>query len=77
MKEEWFKHPTNLVDLFEDTINKFPDRPWIGEQNDAGEYEWTTYKEASDRVDNLRAGLAEIGIGKDDPVGLIINNSLE
>lgn len=77
MKEEWFKHPTNLVDLFEDTVKKFPDRPWIAEQNAEGEYEWTTYKEAAVRVDNLRAGLAQIGIGKNDPVGLIINNSLE
>ncbi|MBD3351163.1 MAG: AMP-binding protein, partial [Candidatus Lokiarchaeota archaeon] len=42
-----------------------------------GEYEWITYKEASDRVDNLRSGLAKIGIKKDDPVGLIINNSID
>lgn len=77
MKEEWYKHPTNLVDLFEDTVKKFPNRPWIGEQNAEGEYEWTSYKEASDRIDHLRAGLAEIGIGKDDSVGLIIDNSLE
>ncbi len=77
MKKEWFKHPTNLVDLFEDTIEEFPDRPWIGEKNDDGEYEWTTYGEAAKRVDNLRSGLAQIGIEKDDPVGLIIDNSLE
>jgi long-chain acyl-CoA synthetase len=77
LKEEWFKHPTNLVDLFEDTINKFPKRPWIGELNAEGEYEWTTYKEAAERVDNLRSGLAKIGIEKDEPVGLIIDNSLE
>ena len=77
MKEEWFKHPTNLVDLFEDTIKKYADRNWIGTKKSAGEYEWTTYGEAAKRVDNLRAGLAKIGIKKDDPVGLIINNSVE
>ncbi|MHA1147749.1 MAG: AMP-dependent synthetase/ligase [Promethearchaeota archaeon] len=77
MKEEWFQHPTNLVDLFEDTVKKFPDRNWIGTKNSAGVYEWTTYGQAAKRVDNLRSGLAKIGIGKDDPVGLIINNSLE
>lgn len=74
---DWYKHPTNLVDLFEDTVKKYPNNNWIGEQNAAGEYEWTTYKQASDRIDNLRGGLAKIGIGKDDPVGLIIDNSLE
>lgn len=77
MKDEWFKHPTNLVDLFEDTVKKYGNRPWIGTKNSAGEYVYTTYKEAAARVDNLRAGLAKIGIKKDDPVGLIIDNSLE
>ena len=77
MKEEWFKHPTNLVDLFEDSVEKFEKQPWIGEQNEDREYEWITYGEAAERVDNLRGGLAQIGIGKDDPVGLIIDNSIE
>jgi len=77
LKEEWFKHPTNLVDLFEDSVEKFSKQPWIGEQNEDREYEWITYGEAAERVDNLRGGLAQIGIGKDDPVGLIIDNSIE
>ncbi|TXT60087.1 MAG: AMP-dependent synthetase/ligase [Promethearchaeota archaeon] len=78
MKEEWFEDPpTNLVDLFEDSVKKFPNRPWLGELNDEGKYEWITYKEASKRVDNLRSGLAQIGIKKDDAVGLIINNSID
>ncbi|MFX1273752.1 MAG: AMP-dependent synthetase/ligase [Promethearchaeota archaeon] len=77
MKEEWYKHPTNLVDLFEDTIKKFPKRNCLGTKNSEGEYEWITYGELGARVDNLRAGLAQIGIGKDDAVGLIINNGVE
>ncbi|MHA1728684.1 MAG: AMP-dependent synthetase/ligase [Promethearchaeota archaeon] len=77
VKEEWFEYPSNLVDIFEDSVAKFGDRNWIGLKNPEGVYEWTTYQRASERVDNLRAGLAKLGIVKDDPIGLIINNSPE
>ena len=77
MNEEWYKRPKNLVDMFEDTVKKYGKRNWIGTKNAEGEYEWVTYKEAAKRVDNLRAGLAQIGVGKDDVVGIIINNCLE
>ena len=77
VKEEWFEYPTNLVDLFEDCVTKFGDRNWIGMKNKLGEYEYTTYKDAAKRVDNLRAGLSQLGIRKNDAVGLIINNSIE
>lgn len=77
VKEEWFEYPTNLVDLFEDCVTKFGDRNWIGMKNKLGEYEYTTYKDAAARVDNLRAGLTQLGISKNDTVGLIINNSID
>ena len=77
VKEEWFEYPSNLVDLFEDCVTKFGDRNWIGMKNELGEYEYTTFKHAAERVDNLRAGLAQLGVGKNDTVGLIINNSIE
>ena len=79
MEEQWYnsERPTNLVDMFEDSVKKYGKKKWIGTQNAEGEYEWTTYGEAAKRVDNLRGGLAKIGVGKDDPVGLIINNSVE
>ncbi|MEW6076680.1 MAG: long-chain fatty acid--CoA ligase [Thermodesulfobacteriota bacterium] len=73
--EAWYEYPTNLVDMFEDSVKKFPDRPVVGTKNAAGEYEFTTYGRLGERVDNLRAGLAQLGVDKGDGVGLIINNS--
>lgn len=79
MEEQWYnsERPKNLVDMFEDSVKKYGKKNWIGTQNAEGEYKWVTYNEAAKRVDNLRGGLAKIGVGKDDPVGVIINNSVE
>lgn len=69
--------PDNLVELFENSVRTYPDRPYLGTKNKDGEYEWVTYKEVGTRVDNLRAGLAGLGVQKGDAVGIISNNSLE
>ncbi|MFX1237101.1 MAG: AMP-dependent synthetase/ligase [Promethearchaeota archaeon] len=77
MKEEWFKHPTNLVSLFEEAVQKFGKRDYIGTKNSEGNYEWVTYEQVAARVENLRGGLAKLGLKKGDSVGLIIDNSVE
>ena len=69
--------PDNLVDWWEESVSKFADRKLFGTKNKNGVYEWVTYKEIGNRIDNLRAGLAQLGIGKDDAVGIIANNRLE
>ncbi len=69
--------PDNLVELFENSVKKFPNRPFLGTKNKQGVYEWVTYKEMGRRVDNLRAGLAGIGVKRGDAVGIISNNSTE
>ena len=69
--------PDNLVEFFELSVKKFPDRPLFGTKNKSGTYDWITYREFGRRVDNLRAGLAQLGIGKDDVVGVIANNRVE
>ncbi|HPJ95151.1 MAG TPA: long-chain fatty acid--CoA ligase [Deltaproteobacteria bacterium] len=69
--------PDNLVELFENSVKRFPDRPFLGTKNKQGEYEWVTYREVGRRVDNLRAGLASLGIKKGDAVGIISNNSTD
>ena len=69
--------PDNLVELFESSVTRFPERPFLGTKNRAGAYEWVTYREVGQRVDNLRAGLAAIGIKRGDAVGIISNNSTE
>ncbi len=47
--------PDNLVELFESSVKRFPDRPFLGTKNKQGVYEWVTYREVGRRVDNLRA----------------------
>jgi long-chain acyl-CoA synthetase len=69
--------PDNLVELFELSVKRFHDRPLFGTKNKSGTYGWITYREFGRRVDNLRSGLAQRGIGKDDVVGVIANNSVE
>lgn len=69
--------PDNLVDWWQESLTKFPDRRLFGTKNKNGVYEWVTYKEIGTRINNLRAGLAQLGIGKDDVVGFIGNNRLE
>jgi long-chain acyl-CoA synthetase len=69
--------PDNLVDFLEQSVKKFPTRPYFGTKNKSGVYEWVTYREVGKRVDNLRGGLAKLDIGKDDAVGIIANNRPE
>ena len=78
-REEWFQDPPyNLVDLFEYGVAQFSDRPALGVKNpDTGAYEWVTHGEIAVRAANLRGGLAQIGVAKDDVVGIIMNNSIE
>ena len=52
-------------------------RPWIGKKNPSGDYDFKTYGELGTRINNLRGGMAQLGIQKDESVGLIINNSIE
>jgi len=69
--------PDNLIDWWQESVTKFADRKFIGTKNKNGVYEWVTYKEAGTRINNLRAGLAQLGIDNGDVVGVIANNRLE
>lgn len=69
--------PDNLVELFENSVKKFSDRPFLGTKNKQGVYEWVTFGEVGRRVDNLRAGLAGLGVKRGDGVGIISNNSTD
>jgi long-chain acyl-CoA synthetase len=69
--------PDNLVDFLEGSVEKYPDNPVFGTKNPSGQYEWVTYGEVGERVDNLRAGLKSIGVGRGDAVGIIANNRTE
>ena len=69
--------PDNLVELFENSVKKYADRPYLGTKNKQGEYEWVPYREIGRRVDNLRGGLASLGIKRGDAVGVICDNSVD
>jgi long-chain acyl-CoA synthetase len=76
--DKFYKHPRNLVDLFEDTAAKCGDRNAIGTKNlQTKQYEWITYKHLAERINNARGGLHRLGLKKGDAVGVIIGNSVE
>ncbi|MDI6742690.1 MAG: AMP-dependent synthetase/ligase [Smithella sp.] len=72
-----YEAPDNLVDFFESSAAKYANNAFIGEKDSAGVYQWVTYGQIAKRVDNLRAGLAAIGVGVGDTVGIIANNRKE
>jgi len=76
--KKWtYDKPDNLVELMEQAVTKFGDNRLFGTKNTQGDYEWVTYREVGERINNLRGGLATLGIGKDDAVGIIANNRTE
>jgi long-chain acyl-CoA synthetase len=60
--------PDNLVALLEESVAKYPNNRLFGTKNKQGVYEWVTYREVGQRVDNLRGGLAKLGVKKGDAV---------
>jgi len=72
------KTPVNLVELFENGVNNFKDNPLFGLKNESKTaLNWMTYGDVGQRVDNLRGGFVQQGIGKNDVVGFIGNNRPE
>ncbi|MGE0084211.1 MAG: long-chain fatty acid--CoA ligase [Desulfococcaceae bacterium] len=72
-----YEKPDNLVELIENSVSRFGDKPLFGSKNRTGEYEWSTYREIGQRIDHFRSGLAGIGLGKNDAVGFIGSNRPE
>lgn len=69
--------PDNLIDWWQESVNQFADKKLVGTKNKNGVYEWVTRKEVNTRIDNLRAGLAQLGVNEGDAVGIIANNRVE
>ena len=72
-----YEAPDNLVDIFENSAANFANNLFIGEKDSSGEYQWVTYAQIATRVNNLRAGLASLGVQAGDTVGIIANNRKE
>lgn len=73
-----YDNPNNLVDLFGQRAAKWPDNRLFGTKNPAsGQYEWVTFKQVAERVDNLRGALKKLDLNKGERVGVILNNCTE
>ncbi|MBF0236317.1 MAG: long-chain fatty acid--CoA ligase [SAR324 cluster bacterium] len=66
----------NLVDMQEKSCATFKDRELLGTKN-GKLYEWITYGEFAQMVDHFRGGLASLGVGPQDKVAIISNNSVQ
>ena len=65
-----------LNDIFRASTKAFSDRPLFGEKK-AGRWQWLTYGQFAKHVDEVRGGLAALGVGKGDRVAVISNNRSE
>lgn len=72
-----YEKPDNLVELFEESAARHGDNRLFGTPNAEGEYEWVTYGQVGKRIDNLRGGLATLGVQPNDVVGVIADNRAE
>lgn len=59
-----------IIDLFEESVSKFPNNPYIWEK-ETSEFKALTYKESRDEVYRLAAGLLSLGVKKDDKIALL------
>jgi long-chain acyl-CoA synthetase len=76
--DKYYRHPRNLVDLFEDSAAKWGERNAIGTKNPATkQYEWVTYKHLAERINHARGGLKSLGVSRGDAVGVIVGNCVE
>ncbi len=65
-----------LTAVFDAATARFAERPLFGTKQ-GGEWRWMTYGEFGREVAVVRAGLASLGLGEGDRVGIIANNRPE
>jgi long-chain acyl-CoA synthetase len=66
----------DLVSLLTDSVAKNASRPLFGTKKE-GQWSWITYADFGRMVDQCRAGLASLGVGRGDRVAAISNNRVE
>lgn len=66
----------SLVDLLDHSADKYGSRELFGTKT-GDRWVFTTYREFKKLVDDLRGGLASLGVGRGDKVGIIANNRVE
>jgi long-chain acyl-CoA synthetase len=66
----------SLVELAEQSLRRFASNPLFGTRRD-GAWSWLSYREFSVIVEELRAGLAVLGVNAGDRVAIVSRNSVE
>jgi long-chain acyl-CoA synthetase len=70
------EQPRNLTELLDQSCGAFTSRPLLGERAESG-WAWVTYAEFQRRVDEFRGGLACLGLGPGDRIGIVADNCLK
>jgi long-chain acyl-CoA synthetase len=66
----------NLVQTYRESCESYADRNVFAQKTEGG-WQWMTYRELDRRVDEARAGLAELGVGAGDRVAIIADNRVD
>ena len=53
--------PDNVVEILEQSVVKYPKRPFLGTKNINKQYDWITYEDFGKRVDNVKERSATAG----------------
>jgi len=72
-----YEKPDNLVEWWIESEKKFKDNVLFWVHNDKGSLDPMHYGQVGRRINNARAGLAQLGIKKGDAVGIISANRPE
>ncbi len=65
-----------LCDIYERSVREFADRPLFGTK-EHGRWSWMSYREFARHTDEMRGGLASLGVVEGDTVAVIANNRYE
>jgi long-chain acyl-CoA synthetase len=65
-----------LVDIYQQAFKEFGDRPAFGTKTGAA-WQWITYAQFGSMIEQMRGGLAGLGVGHGDRVSIIANNRVE
>ena len=66
-----------LNEIFTYAVNAFAENPVFGVRSEDGDWDWTTYAEFGEAVDDARGGLASLGVSAGDRVAIISDNRVE
>lgn len=66
-----------LADLYVQSVSSFPDNPLFGQRTPDGSWDWMTYSEFGEAIDQARGGLASLGVTNGDRVVIISDNRVE